>query len=179
MLDIKEIIVEKLFPRHIINQVKVWEGRKEAVVILGPRRAGKTCLLKLLVQRYYNKGMEAFYFDAEDPEDRDILDQGPKALKQFLGKGGMIFIDEFHLLEDPSHFVKLCVDHYPEFKLYLTGSSSIAALKKFKNSLIGRTVEFELFPLNFKEFLVGLFHFLKNILSLVDSQKWFFVKTQR
>ena len=154
MLDIKEIMVEKLFPRHIINQVKVWEGRKEAVVILGPRRAGKTCLLKLLVQRYYNKGMEAFYFDAEDPEDRDILDQGPKALKQFLGKGGMIFIDEFHLLEDPSHFVKLCVDHYPEFKLYLTGSSSIAALKKFKNSLIGRTVEFELFPLNFKEFLV-------------------------
>ncbi len=50
--------------------------------------------------------------------------------------------------------MKLSVDHYPEFKLFLTGSSSLTILKKFRDSLIGRTVEFELSPLSFNEFLV-------------------------
>jgi len=38
--------------------------------------------------------------------------------------------------------------------LVVSGSSSFLIKRKFKDSLVGRTVEFELLPLSFDEFLV-------------------------
>jgi len=50
--------------------------------------------------------------------------------------------------------LKLIADHYKNIKLIVSGSSSFDIKNKFKNSLVGRTVEFEIFPLSFKEFLL-------------------------
>ncbi len=172
MLKSADFLEEKLYPRDLLAAIEPWIKRRQAVVFLGPRRSGKTSLLKIIAQQLHRDLEEVFFFDAEDPDDKDILDQGPAVLRQFLGKGGVVFIDEFHLLENPARFVKLCVDHHPEFKLFLTGSSSLTILKKFKDSLIGRTVEFELLPLNFTEFLLfkGQKHY-RNLLRAFDHRK--------
>ena len=154
MIKLSNFLEEKLYPRKLLTRIAPWMRRKEALVFLGPRRSGKTSLLKLIALQFHKSSEEVFFFDAEDPDDKDVLDQGPTTLKQFLGRGGVLFIDEFHLLEDPAKFVKLLVDHHPEFKLFLTGSSSLTMLRKFSDSLIGRIVEFELLPLSFNEFLV-------------------------
>jgi predicted AAA+ superfamily ATPase len=80
---------------------------------------------------------------------------------QYLRENGLlrspityIFLDEIQLLENPSNFLKLLHDHHPELKLIVTGSSTFAIRSKFKDSLVGRTVNFELFPLSFQEFLI-------------------------
>mgnify|MGYP000274071896 CR=1 FL=1 len=172
MLKPDEFLEEKLYPRNLLIRIEPWIRRKEAVVVLGPRRSGKTSLLKLLAQQLHKSSKEVFFFDAEDPDDKDVLNQGPTVLRQFLGKGGVLFIDEFHLLEDPARFVKLSIDHHPEFKLFLTGSSSLTILKKFRDSLIGRIVEFELSPLNLNEFLLfkGQMRY-RNLLRGFDRRK--------
>ncbi|MBX6423416.1 ATP-binding protein [Thermosulfurimonas sp. F29] len=153
MIGLDRIREESLYPRELLSKLEPWLARREAIVIVGPRRVGKTSLLKLLALRLAEEGKPVFFFDLEDPDDRDVIEAGPGALRKFLGRPGVVFLDEFHLLEDPARFVKLTVDHFPELKLILTGSSSLAVLKHFRDSLIGRLVEFELFSLSFREFL--------------------------
>ena len=65
-----------------------------------------------------------------------------------------LLVDEIQYLEDPSKFLKIMHDHYSNIKLLVSGSSTFEIKKKFKESLVGRTVNFELYPLSFEEFLI-------------------------
>jgi len=51
-------------------------------------------------------------------------------------------------------FLKIMHDHFPNIKLLVSGSSTFEIKKKFKESLVGRTVNFEIYPLSFEEFLI-------------------------
>lgn len=75
------------------------------------------------------------------------------------------FIDEIQYLSSPSSFLKLIVDHHPDIHLIVSGSSSFDIKSKFSDSLVGRTVNFEIYPLSFKEFLR-----FKNIKSLLEDR---------
>jgi len=165
MLKVKEIIDIKLFPRGLTKKVLGFIPGRQSIIIEGARRVGKTSLLFLIAQYFSSIGKEnIYYFDLEDPDDLDIISNGPKALKKLYGKGYFL-IDEFHLLNKPDKLIKLTVDHYPEIKFICSGSSSITINRKFKDSLIGRIIEIEMFPLTFKEFLTftGKHEFLKII----------------
>ena len=153
MIEKDEIRGRRIIERDLLKELDPWMDRREAVVVLGARRVGKTSLLMLIAQKILEFRDDVFYFDMEDPDDRDIMEAGPKALKRFIGGHGVVMIDEFHLMTNPSNFVKLTVDHHPEIKLFLSGSSSTAILSNFRDSMIGRIVEFELYPLSFREFL--------------------------
>ncbi|NIA28666.1 MAG: AAA family ATPase, partial [Actinobacteria bacterium] len=65
----------------------------------------------------------------------------------------MFFLDEIQYLENPSNFLKLLHDHYKKIKTVCSGSSTLDIRRKFKDSLVGRKIVFELYPLTFKEFL--------------------------
>ena len=149
--------MEKIYPRAILPEIQKFLSTRDVVVILGARQTGKSTLLKLLMQSVQNP----VYFDLEDFKYREICDAGVDAFLQFLKEGNylqsprtLVFLDEIQLLQNPSSFLKLIYDHHPEIKLIVTGSSTFAIRKKFKDSLVGRTVTFELYPLSFQEFLV-------------------------
>lgn len=167
MLTREAIFAEDLFPREIIPSVERDLDKKEALFILGSRRAGKTSVLLLLARTFLNKGARVSFFDLENPDDIDVVAQGPEALMKFTN-GGIIFIDEIHYLDDPSRFIKLAVDHFPEMKLICTGSSSLAFHIKYRDSLIGRVIEYELFPLSFREFLTFKAERFLNLLPDFD-----------
>ncbi|HID31856.1 MAG TPA: ATP-binding protein [bacterium (Candidatus Stahlbacteria)] len=152
MIAKDKILSRSLLPRRILPWLRRDLTRKEAILLTGSRRAGKTSVLFLLAQELIYKGRNTILFDLEDPDDLDVITQGPEVLKRFM-KQGVCFIDEFHYLPDPARFVKLCVDHYPEIKLICTGSSTLKFYKKARNSIIGRIIEYELYPLDFREFL--------------------------
>jgi len=65
-----------------------------------------------------------------------------------------VFVDEVQYLNDPSNFLKLLYDERRDkIKIIASGSSSFYIDKKFRDSLVGRKFLFEIFPLNFSEFL--------------------------
>ena len=64
-----------------------------------------------------------------------------------------MLIDEIQYLANPSSFMKLIADHHRYLKLIVSGSSSFAMKSKFRDSLVGRTVDFEIYPLSFREML--------------------------
>ncbi len=149
--------MSKIYPRTLLQQVKKFMHTDDILVILGARQTGKSTLLRLLMKELE----QPVYLDLEDYKYRDICNAGPEAFLNFVKESGMfnpqktyVFLDEIQLLEDPSSFLKLLHDHYPFFKVIVSGSSTFAIRKKFKDSLVGRTITFNLFPLSFQEFLV-------------------------
>jgi len=63
-----------------------------------------------------------------------------------------LFLDEIQNLKNLPSVAKYLIDHY-QVKFFLTGSVSFYLKNLFSESLSGRKVLFELFPLNFQEFL--------------------------
>jgi len=148
-----------LYSRHIFPQLEAEVETKEVTVITGMRRVGKTTALTHLYDlvKSENKAL----FDLENPLHRKVFEtQNYDAVWNNLKQFGVtnsakayIFLDEVQNLPEVSKVVKYLYDHW-NVKFFLTGSSSYYLRNLFPESLAGRKVIFEMFPLTFEEFLV-------------------------
>ena len=114
-----------------------WE-KKSVLWLSGVRRAGKTFLCKSL------PGVE--YFDCELPRTRRMMEDPERFLKMWKGK--RLVLDEIHRLSNPSEMLKIAADHFPSTKIIATGSSTLGASSKFRDTLTGRKFEIWLTPMN-------------------------------
>ncbi|RKY99795.1 MAG: hypothetical protein DRQ10_05535 [Candidatus Hydrothermota bacterium] len=125
---------------------------RKALMIVGPRQVGKTSLMRLAENALQTKGFRTMYFDVERPEDFEILTRGADFVSRSYDVD-VIFIDEVHKLPEWQRFVKLMVDYHSEKKLVLSSSNMAAVRLPGGDALVGRLVEFELYPLSFREYL--------------------------
>ncbi len=150
--------------REIFGKLLKYMELPEIIAINGARQVGKTTLMKMLVEFLKNKGYDnIFFFDLERMEYLNLCNKGIneiisyiQAKKGNIDKGEKIylFIDEIQYLDNPSSLLKLFYDEYKNsIKLIVSGSSSFAIKHKFKNSLVGRILDVELYGLSFNEFL--------------------------
>lgn len=113
-----------------------WRG-KTVVWLSGVRRSGKTVLARSLPR--------AEYLDCELPSVRRILAQ-PEA---FLAahRRRTVVLDEVHRLAQPSELLKIAADHFPDVRILATGSSTLGASRRFRDTLTGRKRELWLTPM--------------------------------
>jgi uncharacterized protein len=113
-----------------------WQHRS-VVWLSGVRRVGKTSLCQSL------PNIE--YFDCELPRVRRLLEDP----QQFLAERDTrrVVLDEVHRLDNPSAVLKIAADHYPQVHILATGSSTLGASTKFRDTLAGRKAEVWLTPL--------------------------------
>ena len=128
----------------MIKRRSFWLGliesawRKRSILWLsGVRRVGKTFLCKSV------PGVE--YFDCELPRVRRRMEDPESFLASFAGK--KLVLDEVHRLANPSEILKIAADHFPDIKIIATGSSSLGASSKFRDTLTGRKKEVWLAPM--------------------------------
>ena len=96
----------------------------------GVRRAGKTTLAESL-------GAERiFYINCDLPTVEDMV-RDPQVFFRSCVKPVVVF-DEIHQLNDPARLLKIGADVFPQLKILATGSSTLAASKKFRDTLTGR-----------------------------------------
>jgi len=158
--------------RKILLRISRFLEYKEAIVIYGARQVGKTTIMKMLIKQLKDNGIPdkaVFYFDLEDLDMLNLCSQGVDFLIRYIDartsyKGKIyVFIDEIQYFGNASSFIKLMVDnHSNRFKLIASGSSVLGIKSKIKKSLVGRIVTFEVFGLDFEEFL----WFKKKIFNL-------------
>lgn len=115
--------------------LRLFESRS-VVWLSGVRRAGKTVLCKSI------PGVELF--DCELPRVRHLLSDPEGFLNEAAGK--TIILDEIHRLPDPSELLKIAADHFPDTRVVATGSSTLSASARFRDTLAGRKREVWLTP---------------------------------
>lgn len=156
--------MDPIFNRSVVEEIDKYLDTAEVIVLHGARQVGKTSILYSLQNQFNNRGFITHFIDLEDSRFVKILDAGVGEFLKYLREEGVladsgqeriiVFIDEIQYLANPSQFLKLIADHHKTIKLIVSGSSSFAIKSKFTDSLVGRTVNFEIFNLSFKEFLL-------------------------
>lgn len=147
------------YQRELFPKLEKELKTKEITVITGMRRVGKTTALNYLYDLISSKNK--VILDLENPLHRKIFEEEDyNAVWNNLNQFGItnrqkcyIFLDEVQNLPQVSRVVKYLYDHW-NVKFVLTGSSSYYLRNLFPESLAGRKIIFEMFPLNFAEFLV-------------------------
>ncbi|HUL32632.1 MAG TPA: ATP-binding protein [Candidatus Eisenbacteria bacterium] len=113
-----------------------WKGRS-IVWLAGVRRVGKTWLCQSLP--------DIEYFDCELPRVRRMM-LDPQGFLDGLGDKRIV-LDEIHRLQNPSELLKIAADHYQSTHIVATGSSTLGASKKFRDTLAGRKKDLWLTPM--------------------------------
>jgi hypothetical protein len=120
---------------------QAWTQRS-VVWLSGVRRVGKTTLVRMLP--------DVVYMNCDLPSARRALED-PELYLDSQAKDSILIFDEVHHIEDPSRLLKIAADEYPRLKVLATGSSTLAATRKFRNSLAGRKQAIHLCPVLWDE----------------------------
>lgn len=147
------------YPRNIYTSLKEHLRNKQITVLTGMRRTGKTTLVKQLLSDIASENKA--YFDLERIDNRELFSEKNydtiiEALRERglePGKKAYIALDEIQLAHNIPSVLKYLYDNY-DIKFIVTGSSSFYLKNLFTESLAGRKKVFELFPLDFGEFLI-------------------------
>lgn len=141
------MIYQRKLLSTLIKQIK----SPEIIVLTGMRRVGKTTLYKTLFDAIPSPNK--IFLDIENPLDQKIFEEiDYNNVWKNLGKKSFVFLDEIQAMPEIVKPIKYLYDHY-HVKFFLTGSSSFYLKNLFPESLAGRKFIFELFPLDFAEFL--------------------------
>ncbi len=120
-----------------------WKKRP-LVWLSGVRRSGKTTLCKMIP--------DAVFMNCDLPSVGRQL-ENPEYFFNNQPVGTTVIFDEIHRLQDPSMILKIGTDEFHHLKILATGSSTLEATKKFRDSLTGRKTQLFLPPVLWNECL--------------------------
>ena len=134
---------------------------RRAVLLMGPRRVGKTVLLHHAIDRLLQTipPRQIVYFSIDHPLYNSL---GLEQLLEFFGETSgtdykktptYVFFDEIQYLKDWEIHLKTLMDAFPSVKPVASGSAAVALRLKSVESGAGRFTEFLLPPLTFHEYL--------------------------
>ena len=134
---------------------------RRAVVLMGPRRVGKTVMLFQSVHELLRAGAEpthVLYLSVDQPIYQGIaLD---RLLGQFMAHNKLsredkmfVLFDEIQYLPDWERHLKGVVDTYLNARIAVSGSAAAALKLKSNESGAGRFTDYLLPPLTFAEYL--------------------------
>ncbi len=131
---------------------RIYETRKDYLqkgkvnLLYGPRRVGKTALLKRLIELEDTK---TFIGEGDDIQLRKILSSNDKnRILSALQDYDYIFIDEAQRIPDIGWGLKILVDNLPESIIIASGSSSFQLSSQVGAPLTGRSITSMLFPIS-------------------------------
>ena len=139
-----------MIKRRIEHELSKRMKQSPAVVLLGPRQAGKTTLAKNMAQKQKSKSM---YFDLENPRDHAKLETDAYTLlEQYSEK--CVILDEIQLKPELFSLLRpLIDDHRIPGRFLLLGSASPRLVKGVSESLAGRVSYIHLHPVTLPEAL--------------------------
>lgn len=132
-----------------------------SVILMGPRRVGKTVMLRQLIEHALSSGFPRggiFLVSLDTPLYSGMaLERLVELFEAYSPHDSnsrrLIIFDEIQYLKDWEVHLKVLTDRYPETRFVASGSAAAALRLKSRESGAGRFTEFYLPPLTFSEFL--------------------------
>lgn len=137
-----------MLPRFYAN-IDKWFLPNRVLIIYGPRRVGKTTLLK----NYLSTCTLKYRYDSGDNiRVREMLNSSDfGVIKQYVEGYELIVIDEAQQIPGIGNALKILTDEFPQVKMVVTGSSSFQISQNAGEPLTGRKRELLLFPVSHLE----------------------------
>jgi len=144
-----------LFERAVLKEVDF--RSREVVDLVGPRRSGKSSVLKLMIKRLKLKD-DFLYLNFEDPffienNSPQVIEEAVEVYREYFNSNvKYLFLDEIQEIKNWEKAVRKFRDG-DNFKIFITGSSSKLLSKELSSLITGRHLSYRVFPLSFIEFL--------------------------
>ena len=139
----------KYISRHIEEQILKLSQSYSAILLTGPRQAGKTTMLRSLAQKE-NIGRE--YVTLDDLTVRDMAKNDPALFLQ-LHKPPVL-IDEVQYAPELFTYIKIHIDEYHNSgDFWMTGSQIFRLMRGVQESLAGRVALLHMSPMSQREII--------------------------
>jgi len=131
------------------------------VVIEGPRRAGKTYIMRQVIKKLIKKGispLNILFINLEDPQllcrnSTDLSHIFDVYRRVFNSQGRIfVFLDEVHTVKDWHSWVHVAREQ--GIKIFLSGSNASLISSDYSSLLTGRYIPLKVLPLSFREYLL-------------------------
>lgn len=138
--------IERNITDELLN--KLIESNK-IIVLYGARQLGKTTLCKQIISK---SGLKTLEVNADQAKYQDVLSSRDfNRLSSLVYGYQLLFIDEAQRIPGLGLNLKILRDELPELKILVTGSSSISIAKDISETLTGRKLTYNLYPISVKE----------------------------
>ncbi|HQU59935.1 MAG: ATP-binding protein [Phaeodactylibacter sp.] len=143
--------------RDILPELRRHLEQKEISLVIGPRQAGKTTILRTLLKQLQEEGHICLYFNLDIDTDAQYFTSQHRFLERVDVQAGrkraFVFIDEVQRIENAGLFLKGLYDRELPYKFIATGSGSLELKEKIAESLVGRKQNFYLYTVSINEFI--------------------------
>lgn len=121
----------------------------KALIIYGPRQAGKTTFSEQLLEIVARKALR---LNGDDADTREaFLRPNATLIERIIGDNEVVFIDEAQRIQDVGLVIKIIVDRFKHVQVIATGSSSFELAGNINEPLTGRRYEMQLLPISYEE----------------------------
>ncbi|MBR0574659.1 MULTISPECIES: ATP-binding protein [Pasteurellaceae] len=136
-------MINRKIEETILSMLKIFR----IVAINGPRQSGKTTLQKEIAKK-----LNMQYYTFDQAKTYDIASANPEDFIEYISEDKNVAIDEVQMIPEIVPAIKMSADELNRKGMFLlTGSSDMFKNSKIKESLAGRMVSFNLFPLSYAE----------------------------
>ena len=138
-------MTESYIPHAQLARLARSVAPNRVVVVYGPRRVGKTTLIRQYMRRH---DPDALLVSGEDIAVREYLEsQSVAKLQSFVGRRRTLIVDEAQHVRKIGLNLKLLADHVDGLRIIATGSSSFDLARQTGEPLTGRKRTLLLLPL--------------------------------
>lgn len=153
--------------RLLMDELAVWKDKqnRKPLILKGARQVGKTWLMKEFGKTYFKKvAYVSFYnnqrmkqvFEADYDIDRIIMNINIETHMEVTPEDTLIIFDEIQEAPKALESLKYFCENAPEYPIIAAGSLLGVAIHNGTSYPVGKVESMELYPMNFREFLMAM-----------------------
>lgn len=140
--------INEYIARDLENIIQQSLNKGKVIILYGPRRGGKTTLLKHL---FTSQNIPYLYLNCREKRIQKQLTPDSLQLKTVIGDFQNVVFDEAQYIDNPGDVLTILIDIFPNLNIIASGSSSFDLSGKIQEPLTGRNFQYYLFPLSYSE----------------------------
>jgi hypothetical protein len=142
---------------HIVRttkqNIKKTIQANKVIVLHGPRRVGKTTVLKELQEELANIYTIQFLNGEDAATQKALSSQNVEQLKAVVGDTTLLIVDEAQHVPNIGLHLKLLVDHIPGLAIIASGSASFTLAQQVGEPLTGRKKTMHMYSVSAQEMI--------------------------